>query len=153
MVVVFVGVLRLFCFGCGTTVETTVLPEVLLLLDNDDGITTRGSTLGTVTNDGRFEIWAVMGVANVRRRRGGNGLGVCAIAGTDPSPSGVVTADTRGELEAALVVTALVAACASIATAATVAVAVAVAVATSVVATFGCGLRRIIVVHKERRPR
>ena len=145
--VVFVGVLRLFCFGCGTTVETTVLPEVLLLLDNDDdGITTRGSTLGTVTNDGRFEIWAVMGVANVRRRRGGNGLGVCADV--------VVTADTRGELEAALVVTALVAACASIATAGPATSAtVAVAVATSVVATFGCGLRRIIVVHKERRPR
>ena len=59
--VVFVGVLLLFCF-CTTIVET-----VLELYDDEDGTTTRGITIGTVANDGRFENWAVMGFENVRR--------------------------------------------------------------------------------------
>ena len=37
---------------------------VVLLNDEDDGTTTRGNTAGT--NDGRFDIWAVMGF-NVRK--------------------------------------------------------------------------------------
>ena len=66
--VVFVGVLLLFCF-CTTIVETVLELFVLLLndVDDEDGTTTRGITIGTVANDGRFENWAVMGFENVRR--------------------------------------------------------------------------------------
>ena len=86
---------------------------------------TRGIT--GVTNDGRFELWAVMGFSV---HRGG------------PSSSGVVaanaamrggTAGTRELCWRAMAGTG--------------------AATTGTVATLGCGFRPIMVVHKDRRPR
>ena len=140
VVAVFVGMLLLFSFCC-IRVDTVLL--VLVLFLDDDGSTTLGIT--AATNDGCFAIWAL--IYEVHRKGAFCAEAPAVMAAvTMTSPSDVAaaneamrggTAGTRELFGSAIAGIA----CTEAATAGTVA------------GAFGCGFRRIMVVHNDRRPR